>query len=79
MAPSEWISCAGCCFAIGGSKYKTQTFNTTINKASSSLLLLAAIAISIPTAAPALYSIQNLPLSAVFNISHSTAIVLIVL
>ena len=72
-------SCAGCCFAIGGSKYKTQAFNTTINKASSSLLLLAAIAISIPTAAPALYSTENLPVSVVYNISHSTAIVLIIL
>eukprot|EP00891_Asterochloris_glomerata_P005670 jgi/Astpho2/5670/e_gw1.00079.101.1_t len=76
---SNLLLVLGCCFAIGGSKYKTQTFNTTINKASSSLLLLAAIAISIPTAAPALYSLQNLPVSVVYNISHSTAIVLIIL
>ena len=42
---------AGCCFLVGGARYKTQSFSVAINKASCSLLFLAAIALVIPTAA----------------------------
>ena len=68
---------AGCCFLIGGYKYPTQKFSATVNKASCSLLFLACIAIVIPTAAPALYSTTILDDAAVYNISHSTAIILV--
>lgn len=68
---------AGCCFLIGGYKYPTQEFSATVNKASCSLLFLACIAIVIPTAAPALYSTSVLDDTAVYNISHSTAIILV--
>ncbi len=68
---------AGCCFLIGGYKYPTQKFSATVNKASCSLLFLACIAIVIPTAAPALYSTTVLDDTAVYNISHSTAIILV--
>ncbi len=68
---------AGCCFLIGGIKYPTQKFSATVNKASCSLLFLACIAIVIPTAAPALYATTVLDDTAVYNISHSTAIILV--
>ena len=68
---------AGCCFLIGGFKFKSQMFSATINKASCSLLFLACIAIVIPTAAPLLYPVTTLSDKAVYNISHSTAIILV--
>ena len=70
---------AGCCFLVGGTRYKTQSFSVAINKASCSLLFLAAIALVIPTAAPALYSTDNLSEQAVITLSHTTAIILILL
>ncbi len=70
---------AGCCFLVGGARYKTQSFSVAINKASCSLLFLAAIALVIPTAAPALYSTDNLSEQAVITLSHTTAIILILL
>ena len=70
---------AGCCFLVGGTRYKTQSFSVAINKASCSLLFLAAIALVIPTAAPALYSTENLSEQAVITLSHTTAIILILL
>lgn len=68
---------AGCCFLVGGIRYNTQQFSATVNKASCSLLFLACIAIVIPTAAPALYAAGTLTDSSVNNISHSTAIILV--
>ena len=64
---------------MGGTRYKTQSFSVAINKASCSLLFLAAIALVIPTAAPALYSTENLSEQAVITLSHTTAIILILL
>ncbi|DBA98929.1 TPA: hypothetical protein ACH3X1_014674 [Trebouxia sp. C0004] len=74
---SNLLLVLGCCFLIGGYKYPTQKFSATVNKASCSLLFLACIAIVIPTAAPALYSTAVLDDTAVYNISHSTAIILV--
>ncbi|KAL3135961.1 hypothetical protein ABBQ32_007005 [Trebouxia sp. C0010 RCD-2024] len=74
---SNLLLVLGCCFLIGGIKYNTQQFSATVNKASCSLLFLACIAIVIPTAAPALYAAGTLNDSAVNNISHSTAIILV--
>lgn len=74
---SNLLLVLGCCFLIGGVKHKTQKFSATVNKASCSLLFLACIAIVIPTAAPALYSTTTLDDAAVYNISHSTAIILV--
>lgn len=68
---------SGCCFLIGGFKFKSQMFSATINKASCSLLFLACIAIVIPTAAPVFYDYNTLSDGAVNNISHSTAIILV--
>ncbi|DBB15303.1 TPA: hypothetical protein ACH3X3_003560 [Trebouxia sp. C0006] len=74
---SNLLLVLGCCFLVGGYKYPTQKFSATVNKASCSLLFLACIAIVIPTAAPALYSTTVLDDTAVYNISHSTAIILV--
>lgn len=68
---------AGCCFLVGGFRFNTQQFSATVNKASCSLLFLACIAIVIPTAAPVFYSADVISDSSINSISHSTAIILV--
>ncbi len=48
---SNLLLVLGCCFLVGGAKYKTQRFNNVGNKAATSLLFLACISIVSPTAA----------------------------
>ncbi len=74
---------AGCCFLLGGAKHKHQTFNTMLNKACCSLLLLACIGLVIPTAAKRFFPVHGendvLPEmtdGAVANMSHATALIL---
>lgn len=68
---------AGCCFLVGGFKYNVQQFSATVNKASCSLLFLACIAIVIPTAAPVFYKTDVISDASINTISHSTAIILV--
>lgn len=68
---------AGCCFLVGGVKYNVQAFSATVNKASCSLLFLACIAIVIPTAAPVFYAAKVISDASINTISHSTAIILV--
>lgn len=78
---------AGCCFLLGGAKHKHQTFNTMLNKACCSLLLLACIGLVIPTAAKRFFPVHGgndivpavnpeMTEHAVANMSHATALIL---
>lgn len=67
---------AGSCFFLGGIRYKEQTFNATANKASASLLFLAAIALTIPSAGLHLYGGQILSHTEIDSVSYTTAIIL---
>lgn len=46
---------SGCCFFFGGLRYPTQEFNAVANQATSSLLFLSCIGITLPTAANMLW------------------------
>ena len=70
---------AGTCFLLGGMKFKEQTFNAVANKASASLLFLAAIALIVPTGGRVLYGSIELSESEILNISYTTAIILILM
>ena len=74
---------AGCCFLLGGTKHKHQQFNTMLNKACCSLLLLACIGLIIPTAAERFFQEDTkhpdapyVTTSSVANMSHATALIL---
>ena len=69
----------GTCFLLGGMKYKEQTFNAVANKASASLLFLAAIALIVPTGGRTLYGTVELSDSEILNVSYTTAIILILM
>jgi Ca2+:H+ antiporter len=71
---SNLLLVLGTCFLLGGAKYKQQTFNTMVNKASASLLFLASIAIVIPSIGPQLTA--DISPEDVRRISHGTAILL---
>ena len=69
-------ACPGCCFLVGGVRFKQQSFNASVNKAASSMLFMAAVALAIPTAAKAFYANTRLTNVDIQNISHGTAIIL---
>lgn len=80
---SNLLLVLGCCFLLGGTKHKHQTFNTMLNKACCSLLLLACIGLIIPTAAERFFQQdtkhEDAPVvtqSGVANMSHATALIL---
>ncbi|KAK9848569.1 hypothetical protein WJX84_002308 [Apatococcus fuscideae] len=73
---SNLLLVLGCCFLIGGVRYKQQSFNMVINKISASLLFLAAIALVIPAAGRGLYGPQEISNSEIASVSHGTAILL---
>ena len=73
----EALRCAGSCFLLGGFKYKEQTFNAVANKASASLLFLAAIALVVPSYGRLLYGVVEISDSEILNVSYTTAIILI--
>ena len=66
----------GCCFLVGGVRYKQQSFNMVINKIAASLLFLAAIALLIPAAGRGLYGSTEISNSEIDQVSHGTAILL---
>ncbi|KAK9819368.1 hypothetical protein WJX81_004642 [Elliptochloris bilobata] len=72
---SNLLLVLGCCFLFGGTRFKEQSFNMMVNKACCSLLFMACIALTIPTAAAYMYSgtVGAKPLA---NLSHATAIIL---
>lgn len=67
------------CFFCGGARYKEQSFSTMINKACCSLLFLSCIALIIPTAAHHLYGSEQVDTRTVQNMSHGTAVLLVIL
>lgn len=67
----------GCSFFFGGLYHKTQTFNAVGNRACSSLLMLACIAIIIPTAATKLVNDDEVHDDWVLDISRGTAVLLL--
>ncbi len=70
---------AGFCFLCGGTRYLTQSFNLMVNKACCSLLMIASVAIVIPTSARALYGEDRVDHQTLENVSHAIAILLIIL
>ena len=73
----QLLPLTGCCFLFGGLYFPEQSFNPQANKASCSLLFLAAIAITVPTAATMLFP-SGLSTDAMLHISHGTCIMLII-
>ncbi|KAK9812560.1 hypothetical protein WJX73_008972 [Symbiochloris irregularis] len=73
---SNLLLVLGSCFFLGGIRYKEQTFNAQANKASASLLFLAAIALTIPSAGKYLYGPTILSESEIQSTSYTTAIIL---
>jgi Ca2+/H+ antiporter len=68
---------AGCCFLVGGFRHKEQKFNPFINKALSSLLLLACIGIAIPSAAKYAYGPDEMTKGVLERVSRGIACMLI--
>ncbi|KAL3154685.1 hypothetical protein ABBQ38_011234 [Trebouxia sp. C0009 RCD-2024] len=83
---SNLLLVLGCCFLLGGAKHKHQKFNTMLNKACCSLLLLACIGLVIPTAANIFFPdtagngeqppIPRITTSGIANMSHATSLIL---
>jgi len=73
---SNLLLVLGSCFFFGGLYYKSQSFNATSNRATSSLLLLATIGVAIPTAAGHLVATHDRDLMILW-ISRGTAIVML--
>ncbi|CAG8611132.1 5395_t:CDS:2 [Paraglomus occultum] len=73
---SNLLLVLGCCFLAGGIKYSSQEFNETAAQTSASLMALACIALIIPAA----FSVAIPPTAdyEVVNLSHYTAIVLLI-
>ena len=76
---SNLLLVMGGCFLFGGFKHKQQKFNTLANKVSSCLLFLASISIIIPTAAKGVYGDKVITESALKNLSHAIAILLMIM
>lgn len=72
-------ACAGFCFLCGGTRYLTQSFNLMVNKACCSMLMIASVAIVIPTSARAFYGEDRVDTGTLTNLSHAIAILLIIL
>ncbi|CAG8560463.1 5211_t:CDS:2 [Paraglomus brasilianum] len=73
---SNLLLVLGCCFLAGGLKYQVQEFNETAAQTSASLMALACIALIIPAAFSV--SIPATQDYEIINLSHYTAIVLLV-
>ena len=74
---SNLLLVLGCCFLAGGIKYQVQEFNETAAQTSASLMALACIALIIPAA----FSVSIPPdtsVDRIVNLSHYTAIVLLI-
>lgn len=74
---SNLLLVMGFCFLCGGTKFKEQKFSMLVNKACCSLLFLACIGLSVPTASSALYGKERMPESAEKNVSRVVAVLLI--
>ena len=70
---------AGFCFLCGGTRYLTQSFNLMVNKACCSLLMIASVAIVIPTSAKSFYGQDRVDHDTLANLSHAIAALLIIL
>lgn len=73
---SNLLLVLGMCFVAGGYYYKEQRFNQTAAQTSSSLMALACIGLIIPAAFN--FSVKDAP-SSILNISHGTAVVLLII
>ncbi|KAG0316160.1 hypothetical protein BGZ97_007322 [Linnemannia gamsii] len=74
---SNLLLVLGFCFLAGGYKYKSQKFNQTAAQTSASLLALSCMSLLIPAAFIATAS-ESTPHPDVKNLSHGTAIVLLI-
>ncbi|KAF9919678.1 hypothetical protein FBU30_010666, partial [Linnemannia zychae] len=74
---SNLLLVLGFCFLAGGFKYKSQTFNQTAAQTSASLLALSCMSLLIPAAFWASAGETNEMHPKVNNVSHGTAIVLL--
>eukprot|EP00889_Picochlorum_renovo_P000971 jgi/Picre1/28001/NNA_000962.t1 len=74
---SNLLLVLGCCFFFGGSKFKTQQFNSAGNKAATSLLFLACISVITPTMASVLYGPDAMAPETLQLLSHCIAVLLV--
>lgn len=74
---SNLLLVLGCCFFFGGSRYKTQQFNSAGNKAATSLLFLACISVITPTMASQLYGPEVMAPETLQLLSHCIAVLLV--
>lgn len=74
---SNLLLVLGCCFLVGGTQYHSQSFNAGFNKAMCSLLFLACIAVTLPTATRSLYPKAEMSDALLLSVSHYIAILLI--
>jgi Ca2+:H+ antiporter len=74
---SNLLLVLGCCFFFGGTKYKTQYFNNTGNKAATSLLFLACISIVSPTAARHVYGASVITDTTLQVLSRTISVLLV--
>lgn len=74
-----FLGVAGFCFLCGGTRYLTQSFNLMVNKACCSLLMIASVAIVIPTSAKSFYGQDRVDHDTLANLSHAIAALLIIL
>ncbi|GBF93992.1 calcium proton exchanger [Raphidocelis subcapitata] len=74
---SNLLLVMGCCFLLGGLRYRVQTFNATANQATSSLLFLSCIGIIIPTASTTLAGDSAAAQDLNLRISRGAAVVLL--
>ncbi|KAI8112154.1 hypothetical protein M9434_003478 [Picochlorum sp. BPE23] len=74
---SNLLLVLGCCFFFGGSRFKTQQFNSAGNKAATSLLFLACISVITPTMASVLYGPDAMAPETLQLLSHCIAVLLV--
>ncbi|WPT13173.1 hypothetical protein PSENEW3_00001017 [Picochlorum sp. SENEW3] len=74
---SNLLLVLGCCFFFGGSRFKTQQFNSAGNKAATSLLFLACISVITPTMASVLYGPDVMAPETLQLLSHCIAVLLV--
>lgn len=66
----------GCCFFFGGLRFSEQSFNALANKTSTSLLFMACLGVTIPTASHQLYSHHVMTENDNLQLSRLVALVL---
>ncbi|GLC37749.1 hypothetical protein PLESTB_001472900 [Pleodorina starrii] len=75
---SNLLLVLGCSFFLGGLFHSVQTFNAVSNRACSSLLMLACIGVSIPSAASVILIPADLRQDWILDVSRGTAVIMLI-